>query len=697
MMVTSADDSSTVYGSTQPQWLANRKFTHLLIPLAIFFISFLPRVIEFGGSTTIWHIRAVEFVAALRNGQWANTLQAPHPGVIVMWLAGMPQMIAELMGIDYPGLPFLYRLSLELIPLTLVISLAIVAAYFLVAQLFDYQIAAVGTVLLALDPYHISLSKAIHVDALMSVFFMLSVLFMWVYFWKNPGWRHLVFSAVFAALGILTKTPAVFLLPFFFLCLAAWFLWAWRAARTGEDSARRWSIVKPLLRRAILAAGLWLLVLVAVYVLLWPSMWVQPLDTLDVTFGGSAYYRDTPHENPTFFLGESLDVDPGPLFYPITTPIKMTAVTLIGFLLSIIVLFQDRIPQKQRLIILMGLALIFFFTVMMTLGAKKFTRYMLPAMQFATILAGVGWVIILRELFKGRVRFMQIVLLLILFVQALVSLPLHPYYGTHYNYLFGGPQVVLGQEIVSGQEKGEGLKLAAEYLNSLSLAPRLAVGAQSWLSFHFYFDGQTLPLSNEEVDYLLFTRSWLSREVESEDWGPIWEAYKNRKPKFVASFGGVPYVWVYKTGPVIENGSIEHPVEARIGEDFNLLGYDFSPVEVRPGELITLNLYWETLQETAADYTVFTHLLDGSDQLVGQKDSQPQAGMYPTFLWSAGERLVDSYEFVVDETAAAGQSHFAIGMYELQTLERLPVFAEQDIPPSERRLLLNGPTILKPE
>jgi len=695
--VSAADDSKIDEDRSQYQMLNDRRITHLLLPIILFFTAFLPRAIEFGGSTTIWHIRASDFVDALKSGNWEATLQAPHPGVIVMWLAGFPKLAAELVGVDYAGLPFLNRLSLELIPLALAISASIVVAYFLIAQLFDFQIAAVATFLLALDPYHISLSKAIHVDALASVFMMLSALFMWVFMWKRRRWRFILLSGLFASLGILTKTPAIFLIPYFFLCLGVWLLSEWMAIGKNDKGANRWSAIKPLIRDAILAAGLWIAVLVAVYILLWPSMWVQPVDTLEVTFGGSAYYRDTPHENPIFFLGESLDVDPGPLYYPLTTPIKMTAVTSIGFILSLIVLFQRRIPKSQRLVILLGIAFIFFFMVMMTLGEKKFTRYMLPAMQFAIILAGVGWVTILRQVTKDRPRLLQLSLLLILIVQAAVSLPRHPYYGTHYNYLLGGPKMVLGQEIVSGQEKGEGLKIAAEYLNTLPMAPRLKVGAQSWLSFHFYFDGQTVPLTGDNVDYVLFTRSWLKRNIQSHQWRQVWETYKDRQPAYVASFDGIPYVWVYKTGPDIKVENIEHPTEAKIGDQFSLLGYDFSPAEVKPGELVTLTLYWESLQETAADYTVFTHLLDSDDNLYGQNDGQPQAGMYPTYLWSAGERIADSYDFIVDESATAGEYNFAVGMYQLQTLERLPVFADQDIPPSEGRLLLPGPTILTAE
>jgi hypothetical protein len=666
-------------------WLATT------LPTAgIFLVAFLPRVLGFVGSTTIWQTRAQAFMDAVAGGDWAATLQAPHPGVTTMWLAGLGRAVSSVFSPGFDTLPVARQSAIELIPIALVVSLCIALAYRLLARVFDPQVAAVGALLVALDPYHISLSKAVHVDALVSVFMLVSALYMWVFI-KERRRPQVVLSGVFAGLALLTKTPAVFLAPYFLLCVLAWQASEWLAARRAGARFAQW-----LDRRRVRMLGgivvLWAAALVATYWLVWPSMWVQPVKTVSVSFGGALYYRDTPHENPLYYLGEPTEADPGPTFYPINMAIKMTAVSSFGFLASLALLRQPH----QRLTLLLGLGFIFFFALQMTLGEKKFTRYALPALQFVTLLAAVGWVSLLRWATRGRSRLLSLALLVVIAGQFAVSIPRHPYYGTHYNYLLGGPRAILGHGIVPGQEKGEGLAIAADYLNQLPMSKLLVVGAQSFGGFYFHFQGKTVPLTDDAPDYILFTRSELLRQVQTEEWGAVWEEYRAREPKLVVSFDGVPYVWVYKTGPTIDEATIPNPIHAQLGEAVELLGYAFEPQQVRPGQPVELTLYWACTSEEPGDYTVFTHLLDGTGETRTQKDNPPQNGMYPTYLWDPGERVRDSYRLELPIDAPPGQYHFGVGMYMLQTMERLPVTTAQGTLLPDQQLLLDGPEVLPP-
>jgi len=684
-------------GSKQRRLLPNSlsKVARVAFPFLLFILAFIPRAIHPVTTYDLWHSRGIRFIEALLSQDFDATLQAPHPGVITMWLSGITQWLGSSIISNFSDYSVDQQMAAELIPMALVVSLTIVLAYFLMATIFDRQVAVVAALLLALDPYHISLSKAIHVDALVSVFVMISTLFLWAFI-KDQRWSYVILSAVFAALGLLSKSPAVFMLPYLFLTLAVWqaskrlFVnrkFSWPDRRNVIDGAKEIG----------LAIGIWIIPFALVYFLLWPSMWSQPGKTIDVVFGGASHHFETPHPRPLYFLGQSTNEDPGPLFYPITMTIKTTSVVLVGFLLSITLIFNRNLERNKRLALILGVAFIFFFTLMLTFGDKKFVRYALPALQFITLLAGVGYVYFFRWLTKGRTLWLILSLTLVVIIQAAVSLPRHPYYGTHYNYLAGGPRNVLNSGIVDGQEKAEGLEIAGDYLNSLPLSPLLTVGAQKSDSFYRYFDGKVVALTDEEVDYILLARSTLLRRMDVDQWLDTWEAYQNREPKFVVEFDGIPYVWIYKTGPVITDEDFAYQTDAILGENIRLLGYDFEPRTAHPGDTVRLTLYWHTVNETDADYTVFTHLLDGDGQLRAQKDNQPQQGMYPTYLWDSGERIMDVYELTIDSKAPPGDYDFAIGMYELLTNERLPITIESGEPNPDNRLLLPGPMILTPE
>jgi 4-amino-4-deoxy-L-arabinose transferase-like glycosyltransferase len=672
-----------------------RKVVNIVFPFFLFLAAFLPRAIYLVARSVLWHDRAKSFIQAVTTGNWGGTLLAPHPGVMTMWLAGIGHWLGTLFDPALADKSLVTQMSVELIPLVLVISLLIVLAYFLLVRVFDRQVAAVAVLLMALDPFHIFISKTLHVDALMSVFMLISVLLLLDYIRSESGsrWRMVLLSGFLGGLALLTKTPALFLVPYLFLSLGVWQLselWGEKRPFFLTDWHNWLAITKKILP----VASVWLLVCALTYFLLWPSMWVQPGATLSVSFNGTANYVGAPHENPILFMGKTTLVDPGSLFYLVTFLINSTAVTLPAFLIGMAALFSHKLERSQRRALLLIVAFVFFFYLQMSLGGKKSERYLLPAFQFLIISAGFGVVYLLRWLAGRRQWLFYLLLSVIVGYQFVAAVSHHPYYGTHYNAILGGARTILGNNVVAGQEQGEGLDIAANYLNQLPSAKLMTVGSQINESFYRYYLGKAVYMTDDNVDYLVFARNWIVRGMEIASWGELWQSYQDRTPKFVVEFGGVPYVWIYKVGPVIDESAIEHVVKASVGDDFVLLGYDLESNQVRPGETTHLTLYWEATNKPTEDYTVFVHLLDANGKLISQQDNQPQNGMYPTSFWDAGEQVQDEYALMVDPGALAGDYTLAVGMYTLQTLQRLPVTDTAGLLLPDGLLLIKGIEIL---
>ncbi|KAA3663869.1 MAG: phospholipid carrier-dependent glycosyltransferase [Chloroflexi bacterium] len=657
----------------------------------LFLVAFLPRVLYPVARSAVWHDRALIFTDALKRGDFADMIQSPHPGVMTMWLVSIAQWTGRLVNPDYDNLPFTTQVQIEIIPLVLVISLAIVLTFFLLWRLFDWQIAGVVSLLLALDPFHLTISKTLHVDALMSAFVMVSALLMLLTI-RQSNRRDLLWSGLFGGLALLTKSPALFLVPFLLLCLGAWQLWQrWENGQLGQMKVWWWETAVSIIRPTLI----WLLVAAVIYISLWPAMWVQPVAAIRTSISGTTRHTTKPHQNPIIFMGEVTDDDPGLLYYPVHIGLFTTEVVTVAFVFVLVALVIGRVPSRYRLTLWLCLAFILFFLLQMTIGSKKSARYILPAYQFIIIMAGIGAALFWQWVGKDRMWLVVSGLVVVVVGQTAVSLPRHPYYGTYLNRFYGSPAAILESGVIAGQEQGEGLDLAANYLNNLPLSKLSAAGVQIVESFDRYYHGKTVPLTDDKVDYIVFARNWIMRDMEAAAWQDEWTAYQNRQPKYVVEFDGVPYVWVYKTGPTIDANSIAHPVNASLGQDIRLLGYAFEPQQVQPGETVHLTLYWEAINQPAGDWTVFTHLLDETETQYGQIDSQPQGGKYPTYLWFAGERVQDDYILTVSPDAPAGQAQLAIGMYALQTLERLPVKDVNGVLLENGRILLPGPVIGK--
>ncbi|MDP3045917.1 MAG: hypothetical protein Q8O07_00355 [Chloroflexota bacterium] len=107
-------------------------------------------------------------------------------------------------------------------------------------------------------------------------------------------------------------------------------------------------------------------------------------------------------------------------------------------------------------------------------------------------------------------------------------------------------------------------------------------------------------------------------------------------------------------------------VAASLGSNITLLGYEVH--EER--ESVTLSLYWQARERATESYTVFVHLVDGSGNTTAQADSLPDEGRYPTTAWRQGEVVRDVHRLPVSESHSG--DHFVVGMYLLETMERLP-------------------------
>jgi hypothetical protein len=132
------------------------------------------------------------------------------------------------------------------------------------------------------------------------------------------------------------------------------------------------------------------------------------------------------------------------------------------------------------------------------------------------------------------------------------------------------------------------------------------------------------------------------------------------------AIGKVAVKDVIKTEP----GPMMYQAGVNWGGAARLLGYDLE----QTGDHLQLTLHWRAERLLDEDYTVFIHLLDEGGEIVAQGDSQPQGGAYPTSVWDLGEVVNDPHQIALSPSLPAGRYRLAVGMYRLDTGERLPVF-----------------------
>jgi hypothetical protein len=368
----------------------------------------------------------------------------------------------------------------------------------------------------------------------MGSFSFLSLLAFLSFIHNGRRTRDLLISAGAGGLATLAKIPGLIVAPAIAL-IAFWDFWDRRReiiALSGTRT-RAWfgALIKPLV--------LWGLVALVTVVIIFPAMWANPLVALKrlaltpfrqadnlVTRPSSS---DREQSEDVFEIPASIANRPIEYIfrYPSKYVWRITPVILAGLVLALIA-YRFRIhvfsEPKARKVILSLLLYVLMFTVLMTVPPKTSEKYYLPVYPVFDLIAWLGWYATAdwaKKFVPARFRlfFPAVVLAFVVIVQASLSLRTFPYYVTYFNSLLGGNRTA-NQVLTIGS--GEGLDLAAEYLNQKPNATQLKV--MSWYGigpFSYYFDGESVPLYGskkwdseliatlEQMDYLVvYANQW---------------------------------------------------------------------------------------------------------------------------------------------------------------------------------------------
>jgi hypothetical protein len=696
-MLTRTDNSNTPNRSTGAS--VGRRWPESLAIVLLVAAIWVPRGLLLDRFVTIdenkWVTRSANFYTALAQGDFADTFQQEHPGVTTMWAGtgGLVRRFPAYKDIS-PGQvePDEYRRLLETqgysvvellaagrFFMVLANTIALSLAFLFARRLLGLLPAFVGFLLIALDPFHTAHSRFLHLDALLSSFLLLALL-AFLSFLHSRRLSHLLVSGFAAALSWLTKSPGAFLIPAVVL-LAAFDAWSHGSDSGGTHfSTRAWQFVWPL--------AIWTLVAIAVFVALWPAMWVDPFGTLSQVLAPALDSAAGGHENPIFFNGQVYSDGRvlSPWFYPLTFLWRTTPIVLAGLLFSAVAFAFKHEPLNQpktRRTVASLVLFVIVFTLLQNLGTKKFDRYLLPVYAPLDLVAAMGWVAAAAWLKTRRQSLIRqyappLLLVALLLVQTVGTLQTFPYYLSYYNPVMGGssraPEVMqIGW--------GEGLDQAARYLDGQKNSHNLKVAAWYYDSFSLLFPGQTrfIPPQSEYSegelqtvlgsDYAVTYANQWQRQMAK----PLLDYVAQLNPVHSISIDGLQYAHIYKLGqPFTPREPQELVVEGNLGNMVRLIGYDPAPpLQASPGTTVPITLTWESLRTFEDNYSVFIHLAGPDKHPLAQADSQPLGGAYPTTRWNVGQRLADPYLLPIPVDLPPGDYDLLAGMYLPSTGERL--------------------------
>lgn len=355
-----------------------------------------------------------------------------------------------------------------------------------------------------------------------------------------------ILAGVVSGMAILTRATGLILLGVVGLVLIL---------RVGTELQQQTSLTRTL-RSAILDGSIWLLSTGATIFLLLPALWVQPAQTLEKLWSWSSNAATEGHENPTFFRGIHHD-DPGVAVYPAVLIWRTSPPEWLGIVLLIVLGWWGW--RKRKVISANGLRSIFVMVVFaftyvaaMSVGAKKFDRYILPVFPIIAVLAAQGFALGMKWIEErgGRTwkRIAYATLALALVSQILSWNSVRPYRLDYYNPMLGGADRAQNTLQMGW---GQGGDQVVEFLEERAGDDEITVQTSAVPSAFTYFLADDSPIRFRnfglgtpagwyETHYYVSGIQQTQRGLD-----PWYDSLKPYEATQVVEIGGVPYFEIY--------------------------------------------------------------------------------------------------------------------------------------------------------
>jgi len=490
-----------------------KKYVLVLILLAVTVIPRLPGLNSFVAvDEPAWLTRGANFYYALGQREFQNTIYEYHPSVITMWYVASAVFVYFP---EYRGLgqgyfdvdketfdPFLLAHGKQPITLlyisrlfqVIVISLFVLLVFYFLSRLIGEKKAFLVTALTSSAPFFLGHSRLLSHEAMVAIFVLASIFGMMAYLEYEKKWYYLVISAASAALAQLTKSSAMAMFPVIALMLAV-----------SVFEKMKEHGFKSVLMDHLKIFGIWLAMLVLVYFIVWPGMWVAPGKMLYEVYGNAFSYalegarlQVTQELEPSKFHIDTVGTTA--LTFVMYILESGTIITWLGILLAVASLFLKgkNAPTliEKKIFIYLFTATIMFILLFSVANGFNYRHYIMTSHVSVSAIAALGWAIWLGWLGmqwetgnRLRVGVGGAVLLIIL--QLAEAAAFYPYYYTYYNPILAA---ITGKAPVSNY--GEGIEQAAAYLAQKPNAESLKVFAYRGRGpFSFFFPGKTIILN----------------------------------------------------------------------------------------------------------------------------------------------------------------------------------------------------------
>lgn len=197
-----------------------------------------------------------------------------------------------------------------------------------------------------------------------------------------------------------------------------------------------------------------------------------------------------------------------------------------------------------------------------------------------------------------------------------------------------------------------------------------------WTSQTYASQGRLLFPFNAAISILgalgliAFGRYWLRPIAPKGVGDKVYYAITGAMAGFALIVPFTSIVPEYAPPPAVEQvPQTAHTVYARFG-DVALVGYDAPDQRYYPGYVLPVTVYWEVLEPSTTDYSLYLHATLDDGSVIGKVDSYPGAGRLRTSTWQVGAIYADTYAIpLVEASDGASRLRVQVGWWDYSSKE----------------------------
>lgn len=526
-------------------------------------------------------------------------------------------------------------------------------------RLYDPFTGLLAALFLAIGGFGIAFSRIVQYQSFVMLWTLLSLLFAYRYY-RRGAYRDLMLGVTFMAGALLAHYDAILAAP-----AVGWlFISRWR-----EDPGRR--------RAHFLSATLFGAILLALF--------YAPYLTAPTAGGTGSYLLQER-------IGGNLLSWSGPQVWRMATFYNSTYYVLLLIFLAIASVFARRRTVEHAASLLLLLVPLLFYTIVVA-DPRTHVYTIFPGLS---LLAAAGAVAIWQRIQRldkrpGQfARYVGLPLFAIILIASLLYVALlfvdvtperqrtwsenrPPFFPTTWSEppqygLFGFPHQAgwrVAPELVSSSPYGSNEE---PEITNWYMAQASRTHCADFETFLVAANAQdAVPYDQERVEALSL------QGTITVNGTPSLRIYGGNRPVApaytVEATGHDLWRTPQEVTPPVRTGDVS--LNVMLGDQIRLLGYTVQQDPVQPGGTLDVILYWQALGPMTRNYQVFVHLYDGA--MWAQHDGAPDCDVQPTSGWEPGQIVRDAHRLELSPDTPRTDIPLLAGMYDLITLERLPV------------------------